>query len=257
MREDMFKVIVERPRSGRSWASKSKLRYDKCEERSRVSGHRLVMESNGRTKHLNENLAPLKRYLHKQIGRRWDDVFSEICAHLDTGSTVKMHVREHLEDFVLSKVRLAPDGILWATGRWGHPEKLVESWTELYVDPNDGLVKETRKLCVQKGVLFRRGRWRNRFAETQNKPCTINKFSDTTWHIRLYGIWYFVELSSVPLCPRGYPLSDVSVYDALAKGTWRNQDQWTVCRKAQLSGKALKVFGLKNVLRDEKGPYYG
>ena len=115
MREDMFKVIVERPRTGRSWATKSKLRYDKCEGRRRVSGHRLVMEHSGNTKHLNENLAPLKRYLHKQVGRRWDDVFSDICQHLDTGSTVKMHVREHLDDFVLRKVRRNEDGVLMST----------------------------------------------------------------------------------------------------------------------------------------------
>jgi len=93
MREDMFKVIVERPRRGRSWAKKTKLRYLKEDDgRSRVSGKRIAIEG-GRRKWLNENLAPLKRYLFKQRGRKWDDVFSEICDHLDTGSTVKMHVR--------------------------------------------------------------------------------------------------------------------------------------------------------------------
>jgi len=90
MREDMFKVIVERPRWGSRHATKTKLRYDKCEGRSRVTGRRLAIET-GYRKSLNENLAPLKRYLHKQVGRRWDDVFSEICQRLDTGSTVKMH----------------------------------------------------------------------------------------------------------------------------------------------------------------------
>ena len=257
MREDMFKVIVERPRSGRSWATKSKIRYDKCEERSRVSGHRLVMEASGYTKHLNENLAPLKRYLHKQLGRKWDDVFSEICEHLDTGSTVKMHVREHLDDFVSYNTRRDVDGVIWATDRWGSPEKCIESWTELYVDPDDGLIKGTRDLCREHGVSFKRSRSSYNQWRGPKKKLPMKKLSRTKWYIRLHGIWYFVELSAVPLDLHGKSLADYELYNALAKGFWRNQNQWAVAKKQQLSGKALKVFGLQNLQSDEEGVYYG
>jgi len=257
MREDMFKVIVERPRRGRSWATKSKIRYDKCEERSRVSGHRLVMEASGFTKSLNENLAPLKRYLHKQINRKWDDVFSEICQHLDTGSTVKMHVREHLGDFVIRRVSCEADGTLWATDRWGGPEKLINSWVELYVDPHDGCIKETRKFCQKMGMPFKRSRASYNQWRGPKKQLPLKKLSATTWHMRLHGIWYFVELSAEPLNLRGYPLADGEVYNALAKDFWRNQDQWSVTKKHQLSRKALKAFGLQNIQSDEQGGYYG
>lgn len=257
MREDMFKVIVERPRSGKSWASKSKLRYDKCEERSRVSGHRLVMESNGHTKHLNENLAPLKRYLHKQIGRRWDDVFSEICAHLDTGSTVKMHVREHLGDFVIRKTRRDIDGTLWATDRWGGPTKVVKSWTELYVDPDDGTIKETRRLCQKLGVPYAGSRASYNKWRGPKKPLPLHKLSATTWHIQLKGIWYFIELSAAPLNARLCPVSDDSVYRALNGGTWWGQDQWQLIRKNQLSSKVLKANNLQNEYNGQAGNYYG
>ena len=257
MREDMFKVIVERPRSGRSWASKSKLRYDKYEERSRVSGHRLVMENDGNTKHLNENLAPLKRYLQKQIGRRWDDVFSEICARLDTGSTVKMHVREHLDDFILRKVRREVDGTLWATGRWGSPEKLIESWTELYVDPSDGVIKETRKLCGKMDVSFRKPRLSFSQWLGPKKQLPLQKLSATTWHMRLKGIWYFIELSAAPLNERVCPVSDNSVYEALVSGAWRDQNRWTLTSKKQLSSKALKAHKLQNAYNCKEGHYYG
>jgi len=257
MREDMFKVIVERPRGGRSWATKSKTRYDKCGERSRVSGHRLVMEARGKTKYLNENLAPLRRYLHKQLGRKWDDVFSEICAHLDTGSTVKMHVREHLEDFVLQNTRRDTDGAVWATVRWGRPVKCIESWTELYVDPDDGLIKETRKLCRQYGVPFKRSRASYNQWRGPKKQRPLKKLSATTWHMRLQGIWYFVELSAEPLNLRGHPFSEAELYNVIDKGIWRDQDQWVVVKKHQLSGKALKAFGLKNIQNDEEVAYYG
>ena len=110
MREDMFKVIVERPRWGSRHAPKSKLRYDKSPGRKRATGRRMVMEHSGYTKCLNENLAPLKRYLHKQVGRPWDKVYSEISQHLDTSSTVKQHVRDHLTDFILITVTHDRDG---------------------------------------------------------------------------------------------------------------------------------------------------
>ena len=257
MREDMFKVIVERPRVGRSWASKSKLRYDKCEERSRVSGHRLVMESNGKTKHLNENLAPLKRYLHKQIGRRWNDVFSEICACLDTGSTVKMHVREHLDDFVLRKVKREADGTLWTAGRWGDPESVVKSWTELYVDPDDGTIKETRKLCLKLGVPFAGSRASYNKWRGPKKELPLKKLSATTWHMQLKGIWYFIELSAEPLNEGVCPVSNNSVYRALNGGSWWSQDQWKLIRKKQLSSKVLKANNLQNEYNIKEGDYYG
>ena len=50
----------------------------------------------GHTKWLNEHLGPLRRYLDSQVGRPWDKVFSEICAHIDRSSAVQDHVRDHV-----------------------------------------------------------------------------------------------------------------------------------------------------------------
>ena len=84
MREDMFRVIVERPRRTRGKPLKTKIRYVK-DDRHRITRRRIACER-GDQKWLNENLAPLKRYLFKQRGRKWDNVFSEIRARLDTVS---------------------------------------------------------------------------------------------------------------------------------------------------------------------------
>lgn len=100
MRADMFKVIVERPRWGAGHAPPVKLKKDR-NDLSRIGLKRHAKEQAAYTKSLNENLAPLVRFIERRVGRRWDDVFSEICDQLDTGSTVKMHVRQHLRDFVL------------------------------------------------------------------------------------------------------------------------------------------------------------
>lgn len=255
MREDMFKVIVERPRWGSRHATKTKLRYDKCEGRSRVTGRRLASET-GYRKSLNENLAPLKRYLHKQIGRRWDDVFSEICKHLDTGSTVKMHVREHLDDFVDWHVRIKPDGELWTSQGWGGETKLIDSWVELYVDPDDGRIKETRALCKKHGVLFARNRWRQARRSQSNTKNVIQKAGHLQWFVRLHGVWYRIQLSKKPSCAHGYGVSDGSLHKELTTHQWREHERWSVVHKKQLSSKQLKAQNLSNECRDVEG-YYG
>ena len=255
MREDMFKVIVERPRWGSRHATKTKLRYDKCEGRSRVTGRRLASET-GYRKNLNENLAPLKRYLHKQVGRRWDDVFSEICQHLDTGSTVKMHVREHLDDFVDRHVRRKADGELWTVQGWGGETKLINQWVELYVDPDDGRIKETRALCKKHGVLFARNRWR-RDKRLKSKPdAFIKKAGHLQWFVRLDGVWYLVQLSKEPRCAHGHGMSDGSLHKQLEAHKWRLHERWLVVYKKQLSGKELKSQNLSNEHREMEG-YYG
>ena len=166
----------------------------------------------------NENLAPLKRYLHKQVGRRWDDVFSEICQRLDTGSTVKMHVREHLDDFVDRHVRRKSDGELWTSQGWGGETKLIDQWVELYVDPDDGIIKETRKLCKKQGVLFARNRWRNARRSKSNTDNFIQKRDNLQWFVRLNGLWYLIKLSKKPTCAHGYTLSNGSLHGESMSG---------------------------------------
>ncbi len=242
MREDMFKVIVERPRGGRSWARKSKLRYlDTDDGRPRITGKRLVNEHSGATKYLNENLAPLRRYLFKQRGRKWDDVFSEICARLDTGSTVKMHVREHLDDFVIRNVRVDENGMYWAVSRWGGPRTPDQWRPDLYVCPIDGQLNETRVLMLKLGLKRRRYHsWR----DIQKQPCAeLKQLSDCLFLIKLKSVWYSVETDANPACAYGCPKD---VYEILKSFTSSTNPDWKVLSKKQLSKKELAKYGLKN-----------
>jgi len=251
MREDMFKVIVERPRRGRRHATKTKIRYDSLKGRSHVTGRRLAAET-GYQKHLNENLAPLKRYLHKQVGRKWDDVFSEICQHLDTGSTVKMHVREHLDDFICRNILRDEDGKLWASYDYGRMDLLENSWVELYVDPDTGLLKRTRHYCAKQGVTFRRSRFSgfNRTPRNSNLDDYIRPIEGVCWYMKLKGIWYFIELSNQPKSSYGYALRGADIYKDVESNAWQHHVQWSVVRKVQLSRKALKTQKLQNDLTE-------
>lgn len=249
MREDMFKVIVERPRWGGRYATKTRLRFDRCVDRSHVTGRRLALEGGG-SKQLNENLAPLKRYLHKQVGRRWNEVFSEICEHLDTGSTVKMHVREHLGDFVNRQVYRGVDGYLWSAHRWGGDTKLVDHWVELYVDPDDGIIKQTRELCVKHGVPFSSNRRMRGRSVRNTKEGRVLKIDAMNLYVQLNGIWYIVQLSKPPYGKDGSPLSETSLFEELHENRWCEHERWTVVLKQQLSCKQLRRHGLTNECND-------
>jgi len=144
MRSDMQKVIVERPRFLRArWKNKkTALRltnqqntdaftsgedYDSGPTRASSSRHE---------KSLNENLAPLERYLKRQVGRPWNKVYSEIRERIDARSALGLHVLQHLEGYVATNTFLK-DGQVFEYRRFGW----VEEVRGLYVHPASGLLR--------------------------------------------------------------------------------------------------------------------
>jgi len=101
MREDMYELLLERPRGGRRIRHVrrrlSPLRMDEAEAApKRVSIGRGI----DKTKWLSENLAPLRRYLESRLGEPWDQVYSEIRRHLRFDCAVQLHVLQHLFEYV-------------------------------------------------------------------------------------------------------------------------------------------------------------
>ena len=139
MRDDMARVIVERPRIPDHHARKGRsIPFDQ------LPGQEGMRRPYGRYwggKQLNENLAPLRRYLARQVGRPWDKIYSEIARHLRVDSVVQQHVRDHLHDFVAIKPRRLNSGQDRNNGLW---------WQPFYVDPSSGLLKRTDRLLKAK-----------------------------------------------------------------------------------------------------------
>lgn len=247
MREDMFKVIVERPRLGRKYAAKTKLRYDKQPGRKHVSGKRMALEHAGCTKCLNENLAPLKRYLHKQVGRPWNKVYSEISQHLDTGSTVKQHVRDHLSDFIMVNVSVSEDGAFFSARGWGGPSSPDRWWAELYVDPNDGLIKRTDKLCRKLGQRSLREKYREdrkRRALGWRYDHNLRELNETRFLVKLNGCWFQLDTDYRPIDKAQRRLNGRDLVEAFRR---QNGDHsWRVLAKRQLGRKELRAHKLRN-----------
>lgn len=101
-------------------------------------------------KGLTDFLTPLEGWLAKQIGRPYDDVYSELCAHLGGNGVLQRHVKGHAEDYLTppERVRIINgipceadtrfNGYRGYENTHGHPP--IEC-NELYGDPRDGIVK--------------------------------------------------------------------------------------------------------------------
>jgi hypothetical protein len=192
MRGDMPKVIVERPRSGGSVRLKNRARVDDDEMLPSKIGMKRDARQRGGTKMLNENLAPLKRYLEAQVGRPWDKVWSEVCKNLKPSNTVQQHVRDHIPDFVAIETTLK-DGEIWVQHRWSRGP-LKDSHVKLFVDPKSGLLRRNKHWrSWQAAARARRAR---EAAELAKRMRVVSPTKQL--HLLADGAWWEVRLAPVP-----------------------------------------------------------
>jgi hypothetical protein len=179
MRADMSRVIVERPWRG-GIDRRRALPFDDLPQHE---GMRRPHYLAGGWKGLNENLAPLRRYLERQVGRPWDKVYSEIATHLRADNTVQQHVRDHLRDFVAVKPR-RHNGFYADpfSGLWRQP---------LYIDEKDGILKRTDRLPEEKA---RRHARRN----PPPRPVDCVALAADRELRRIEGFWYELRLAPMP-----------------------------------------------------------
>lgn len=258
MRDDMFKVIVERPRRGSRWIKSAKLDRDRDRDGGFVGLRRYAQEQARVSKDFNENLAPLTRFLRSRCGRRWDDVYAEICATLDTGSTVKMHVRQHLDDLVNRRISYGRDGELLNDGYLieRHSRRSVRD--DLYVDPDDGILKDAATFWGKRGLTVPARRW----VRASPAPDTrdLRRIDDTQVAWRRAGYWYLVVFDHRPhlrdddllafLAAGGREAPPVHIQGSCPMGEWmRNRPvgpppAWQVVALRQLGKRELRRYGL-------------
>jgi len=146
MRNDMAKVVTERPRRGHGNPSKKwgrRLRRDEYDAddhgpaRARIArGHQYSWQA----KEFSDLLGPLRRYLRKQVGRPWDKVWSEITRNLDSRSLTGQHIFNHIRWDVEQHAWTGPDGRLYHSRR-SSPAPIGG----LYVDPTTRLLRYARE----------------------------------------------------------------------------------------------------------------
>jgi hypothetical protein len=146
MRSDMHKVIVERPRR-RSPGKYRPPPWEKNADPSELPSKEGIRKRHvvrGESKELNENLAPLKRYLRKQVGRPWNAVYRDISARLRATSAVQQHVRDHVWDYVERHATLGAKGKVLGQPKWTAGGRVLRVG-ELYVHPRTGLLAVVKR----------------------------------------------------------------------------------------------------------------
>lgn len=199
MRKDMSKVIVERPRSGRSYAKVAKPGRTRIVEdddgeplRAGKGGRAPVRTKLQKNKRLNENLAPLRRFLARNVERPWSKVYSEISEHLKPSSTVQQHVRDHIEDFVAIKTRMKA-GIVMATPRFGGERSIVDDHRQFYVHPRTGLLR------INEHYKRWSAKWREGQLAREAERATRMRVIDakTQLHRLKDDVWWEVKLGKI------------------------------------------------------------
>lgn len=190
MREDMDRVITERPRRGARYKAPKgeKRRQQKLDLEDQPRGEKIRrkwLEGWSSHKEFTDVIGPLRGYILSKVGCQWDDVYSEICSVLPAGKggmSVE-HARGHIFDFVTRNVEIH-DGIPYdAVNRRfgflnGHKVR-----TETYVHPVTG---ELMKTPDDKQPTYRR-----------KKKVLAGPTPDTRY-VRIKGIWYIVYLAEIP-----------------------------------------------------------
>jgi hypothetical protein len=184
MREDMYKVIVERPRRGKSGSARA------ARQRNDPDGPtRLGMRAGYGYLRLNENLSPLRRYLHAQVGRPWNKVFAEICAQIDRRHTVQQHIHQHIRQFIAVDVGVRDGRLVDLTV----PLYDDEVRQPLYVDPRTGLIRPNKGYrSWQRAAAEKR---RREVAEIAARRRVLD---ERTMLMLLDGIWFQVVVDALP-----------------------------------------------------------
>lgn len=211
MREDMSKVVIERPRWGHSLPSKKTgqrlRRYDPGHEYEdspkRLSGR--AKYPKGATKEFSDFLTPLERFLQSSLGKPWDKVYSELCQHLDKRKTTGRHVFQHLELYVSTNCFYDEDGELWIDYYCGQPKPVSELHSNkmaFYVDPRSRLLCQVD--LQDKGMSRRKHEARKR-----QQRCTLERkpINPEQSYLRINGEWF---------------LGDYVLEDAPKDGVWQS-----------------------------------
>ena len=153
MRDDMGKVLVERPRvrcrfvrgrCGKGYAPR--VRREMVSEDGSPCHEGTMRRYNGHgNKYFNEHLGPLRKFVESNVGRPWDKVYAEICQHVDRGNVVQKHILTHLFQYVAVDVELI-DGEPYrkARDRSAYRNRPLRGPNQWYVCPKSGLLKRAK-----------------------------------------------------------------------------------------------------------------
>lgn len=200
MRKDMSKVLTTRPRYGGNTTGMRKT-YEKKNTPREVryfkgvkvdlSPKRESMKRkhkvDGDSKYFSDHIEPLRRYLRKQVGRPWDDVWSEICQEFRGTGLQAQHIKQHVK---------------WEVGGVPHSQEPTGSYFEWH-QPSYGVV-----YVDEEGILRLAPKRSYRYKKPEYP---YYRESDSIEYHNINGNWYRMEFAYSPICLGYYVVSKKAV----------------------------------------------
>lgn len=245
MRPDFNKLLVERERAGHSMDYGMTRKSKRLNEADVLQiggrqGMRKRHKLSGEYKSFNENLNPLKGFLHSKLGKKWDKTYSELRKTFDARSVINNHILEHLFDYVDTHAVIIDGKVMTMGGRYSRQGyvPIKQSYSEYYVCPKDGTLKKPNKQP-------RRSIVKEQEAQKLREEAKVFRAVDDKTHLRFIGgLWYAFDILELPPAkivyqrPSGEDKYRVSGYGNGAKyATW-----------AELSEPLKRQFGVKTAV---------
>jgi hypothetical protein len=235
----MHKVVVERPRWNPGPGKYGRRANLPDELLPKFQG---IKRPHVKRKGLTDLLGPLKRWLHSQVGRPWNEVYSEACAVIKPDSVIRAHIKTHLLEFVERHTFMHEDQVcVLDTWRGGGIRPVTANRfgrSAFYVHPETGL------LCEIPTHPRRYGRYEER---KRALASVCRWLDDGRLLLQLGGFWF--ECDTQPWADE----LEGSPYDAALKlrlGKSHAHEAYgkaVYCvRKRQLSRKGLRRYRLQN-----------
>jgi hypothetical protein len=234
----MHKVVVERPRRNPG--------PDKNGRRGNLSDELLPKYEGMKRPHRNRKgltdlLGPLKRWLQAQVGRPWNDVYSEACAVIKPDSIIRAHIKTHLLEFV-ERQTLMHDGKVCVLEFGYHGRGIVPLDGQHYrrnlffVHPETGLLQVVPRISK-----------RARRARKPKPPVTIHWIGKNVALQQIRGLWFECHFEAVPVGVK-FKAYDHALERVVSRGELPRYDTlYSLCKfKRQLSKRELGHFGLRN-----------
>ena len=143
----MKKVIISRPRkSGISHPVRKKINIndlnedgdiDDCYPR-KISAKKDTVGPKGWEKNQTDLLGPMRRYLQKQVGRNWNEIWSEICE--DNQDFMGDHLKGHIQREVVTNCYFDENGRI--INKENQKEVGYYSSSLFFVHPETGLLEQ-------------------------------------------------------------------------------------------------------------------
>lgn len=233
----MPKVLRERPRGGQYRAKGFPRREREFDNLPKAQG---IGRAHRQRKWPDENLGPLRRWLRSNVGRKWNDVYSEACSVINLSSTVHAHFRARLLDSV-ERHTFIRNGEVYCGQFWppipmaswrGHPV-----WPKFFVHPETGVLCEVphKKAFSSAEELERRINDTRRWV------------TDRLLLLKIDGLWFACEMKPFGKRPERPPFDLIFKLRLAASHARDAYGRVVYCEhKRQLSRKELNHYRLRN-----------